>query len=125
MACLYTPQFWSQVIFGKVDCLGYLSPRDKDFFFFFFLRPYQWHIEVPRVGVQSELQPPACVTATATPDLSFDLHHSSWQRQILNPLGEARDKARNLMVPSRIRFHCITTDTPDFIKFLKFQYDKV
>ena len=31
--------------------------------------------------------------ATATPDPSwiFDLHKSSWQRQILNPLIEARD----------------------------------
>ena len=53
-------------------------------------------------------------TATAMPDLScvFDLHHSSWQRRILYPLNEARDRTRNLMVPSRIRFHCATTGTP-------------
>ena len=32
-------------------------------------------MEVPRLGVESELQPPAYATATATPDLShvFDL----------------------------------------------------
>ena len=29
-----------------------------------------------------------------------DLHHSSRQRQILNPLSKARDQTRNLMVPS-------------------------
>ena len=29
--------------------------------------------------------------------------HSSWQRQILNPLSEARDGTYNLVVPSRIR----------------------
>ena len=36
----------------------------------------------------------AYTTATATPDLSHicDLHHSSQQRQILNPLKEARDR---------------------------------
>ena len=29
-----------------------------------------------------------------------DLHHSSWQGHILNPLSEARDGTRNLMLPS-------------------------
>uniref|UniRef100_A0A8D0Q2C6 Uncharacterized protein n=1 Tax=Sus scrofa TaxID=9823 RepID=A0A8D0Q2C6_PIG len=32
-----------------------------------------------------------------------DLHHSSWQCQILNPLRKARDQSHNLMVPSQIR----------------------
>ena len=36
----------------------------------------------------------------------------SRQRWILNPLSEARDGIRNLMVPSRIRFRCATTGTP-------------
>ena len=31
------------------------------------------------------------------------LHHSSWQRWILNPLSEARDRTHSLMVPSQIR----------------------
>ena len=61
-----------------------------------------------------ELQLLAYATATATPDLSlvFDLHHSSWQCQTLNPLSEARDRTRNLMVPSQIRFRCTTVGTP-------------
>ena len=33
-------------------------------------------------------------------------------RRILNPLSEARDQTRNLMVPSRIHFHCAMTGTP-------------
>ena len=55
------------------------------FFFFCFLEPYLQHMEVPRLGVHSELQLLAYATATAMPDLSqvFDLHHSSQQRQIL------------------------------------------
>ena len=37
--------------------------------------------------------------ATATPDLSqvCNLHHSSWQCQILNPLSEARDQTHILV----------------------------
>ena len=33
-----------------------------------FLRPHLWHMEVPRLGVESELYPLAYTTATATPD---------------------------------------------------------
>ena len=36
------------------------------FFFFDFLGPYLWHMEVPRLGVKSDLQLPAYTTATAT-----------------------------------------------------------
>ena len=63
-------------------------------------------MEIPRVGVELELRLLAYVTATVTQDLNHvcDLHHSSWQSQILNPLSKARDRIRNLMVPSWIRF---------------------
>ena len=56
-------------------------------------------MEVPRLGVKSGLQLPAFTTATATPDLNrvCDLHHSSRQCRILNPLSEARDGAPILM----------------------------
>ena len=63
-------------------------------------------MEVPRLGVESELQLPACTTATATWDLSriCDQHHSSEQRQILNPLSEAGDQTRILMGTPQIRY---------------------
>jgi len=50
-------------------------------------------MEVPRLGVELELQLPAHTTATVTADPSLigNLHHSSQQRWILNPLEEARD----------------------------------
>ena len=49
-----------------------------------------------------------------TPDLSriCNLHHSSQQCQTLNPLSEARDRTRNLTVPSQIHFCCARTGTP-------------
>ena len=58
---------------------------------FFFLGPH--HMEVPRLGIESELQLPAYTTATAMWDLSHvcDLHHSSQKCQILNPVTGARD----------------------------------
>ena len=43
---------------------------------------------------------------------------SSRQRQILNPLSEARDWTWNLMVPSWIHFCWATTGTPTFFWYL-------
>ena len=50
-------------------------------FLFFFLGPHLWHMKVPRLGDELELQLPAYAVATATldPSFIFDLHHSSWQ----------------------------------------------
>ena len=41
-----------------------------------------------------------------------NIHHSSWQCRILNPLSEARDWAYNLMVANQIRFCCTKMGTP-------------
>ena len=56
-------------------------------------------MEVPRLGVKSELQLPAYTTATATPDLSciLNLCHSSQLHRILNQLSGARDPTCVLM----------------------------
>ena len=50
-------------------------------------------MEVPRLGIESELQLQAYTTATAMPDMShiWDLQHSSWKCQILNPLSKTRE----------------------------------
>ena len=55
-------------------------------YLFCFLGPHPRHMEVPRLGVQSELQLPAYTTAIAMQDLSCvcNLHHSSWLSS-LNP----------------------------------------
>ena len=77
-------------------------------------------MDVPRLGVQSELQSPTYARATAMLDPSrvCYLRHSSWQRWILNPLSEARDQTQNLMVPSWIRFHRAMTGTPNSLNLL-------
>ena len=80
------------------------------FFFFFFLlvRATPW------LGVESELQLPTYTTATAIRDPSHicNLHHSSRQSRMANPLCEARDQTHILMDPSWIHFHCSATGTP-------------
>ena len=45
----------------------------------YFLGPHLWHMEIPRLAVELELQLPAYTTAIAVLDLSriCDLHHSS------------------------------------------------
>ena len=77
------------------------------FFFFVFLGPCPWHMQVPRLGVESELYLMAYTTATSTPNPSrvCDLHYGSWQCQILNPPREARDRTCIFMDTSQIRFH--------------------
>ena len=66
-----------------------------------------WPMEVPRQGVELELQLPAYTTATATWDPSrfCDLCCSSWQGQMLNPLREAGDGTRILMDTSLVHYH--------------------
>ena len=72
---------------------------DQTDLFFYFLGLHLRHMEVPRPRAESELQQPAYTTTTATPDPSrvCNLHHSSQQRWILNPLLEARDQTHILM----------------------------
>ena len=59
-------------------------------------------MEVPRLGVQSELQLPAYTTATQDWSSVCDLHCSPPQCQIYNPLSEARDQTHILMDTSGV-----------------------
>ena len=63
-------------------------------------------MEVPRLGVELELQLLAYTTAIATQDPRHvcDLHNSSQQRWILNPLSKARDRTHVLMGTSLVRY---------------------
>ena len=76
-------------------------------------------MEIPRLGVQEELQLLAYTTATPTQNPSHisNLHHSSQQHRILNPLSEASGQTCNLMVPNQIRVCCATAGTPRFYVF--------
>ena len=106
--CLYT---WQAL---KTFCL---------FFCFDFLELHPWHTEVPRLRVKSELQLLVTATAKATQGLSHvcELHHSSWQCQILNPLSKVRDRTCIFMDTSRIHFCWTMTGIPhseDFVNSL-------
>ena len=62
-------------------------------------------MEVPRLGGESEPELLVYVTVTAMQDLKHicDLHRSSWQCQIFNPLSKAKDQT--LMDTSWMHFH--------------------
>ena len=78
-------------ILSRVDSSHEL--KWENFTYFFFLWPHPRHMEVPRLGVKSELQLLAYPTATATQDPSpiCHRHHSSRQCLILSLLSKARD----------------------------------
>ena len=101
-----------------ITCMAHSAPSSSlsrcHFFFFFFLGPHPWHVEVPRLGVKSEVQLPSYATATATQDLSriCNLHHSSQQHQILNPLIEAGYWTHILMDASQVCYCWAMTGAP-------------
>ena len=76
-------------------------------FLFCFLGLKVYHMEVLGLGVESELQLPAYITATTMQDLSrvCDLHHSSRQHWILYPLSKARDQTWVLLDSSQVHYH--------------------
>ena len=77
-------------------CVNLLPPPLFFFFLFFWLfRMHLWHMEVPTLEGEKDLQLLAYTTATATAPLDTrricNLHSSSWQRRMLNLLSGARD----------------------------------
>ena len=74
------------------------------FFFLFFLGPHYRHMEVPGLGVESELQLLAYATTIAMPDLSCicNLGCSLPQYRVLDLLNKARDQTSILMDTSQL-----------------------
>ena len=72
-----------------------------DFFVVVFSRPHPRHMEVPRLGVESELWLLAYTTATATPDPSADRHSPPKQNfqakmvSVVNSINHARKSAQS------------------------------
>ena len=101
--CLISLLIEVQLIYNVVIDSG-VSTR---FIFFFLFCPFR---AMPTAYGSSQARD-RIGTATATPDLGrvCDLHHSSWQCRILNPLSEARDRTLVLMDAS---WACYTMGTP-------------
>ena len=86
----------------------------KIIFFFVFLGPHPWHIELPKLGVKSTVAAGlnhSYGNSSSEPCIC-NLHHSWWQRQILTPLSKARDHTCTLTDASQICFHWATTGSP-------------
>ena len=86
------------------------------FFFFLPFGPHSRNMEVPRLGVEWELQLLSDTTAIAIRALSFirNLYHSSQQCRTPDPLSEAKDRTHILMDTSQICFLCATTEIRSF-----------
>ena len=74
------------------------------FFSFVFLGLHPRHMEVLRLGVESELQLPVYAIAMGTLDLSpfCELSHSSQQHRVFDPLSEVRDRTHILLNNSQV-----------------------
>ena len=96
------------------------------FFLFFFLGLHLQPMEVPRLGVEVELQLLASTIATATPDPShiWDLCCSSRQCRILNLLSGARDQTHILMDLIRFCYSCTTVGTRSYFSLLVFSFQE-
>ena len=97
-------------VFSILSMKLFLNSRTQDFLLYFsrnfillfyvFLGLHPWHMEVPSLGVELEMQLLVYTIATATPDLSCricDLDHSLQQCRLFNPLSEARGQTCILM----------------------------
>ena len=83
------------------------------FLSFVFLGPHLQHMEVPWLGVElKQLLAYATAIAALDPSRVCDLHHSSPQCWIPNPLSKARDGTQVLMDIVRFINHWATMGTP-------------
>ena len=66
-------------------------------FYFLFLGPHSWHVGVPRIRVESQLQPLAYTTATRTWDFSCicNLHYSSRLTAVPDPRPTEQSEGLN------------------------------
>ena len=96
--------------------LAFLSVSLSLSFFFFLFRATLVAYGSPRLWVKSKLHLPAYATVIATwgPSHICNLHHSSWQCWIPDPLSKARDRTHILMDTSQICFHFIQWELMHF-----------
>ena len=86
-----------------------INTQKSAIFFFCFSGLLLQHMEIPKLGVKSELQ----LHTVCDPSHFYILNHSSRQCPSPNPLCEARDGTRILLMnTSWIHFCFTTTGTP-------------
>ena len=90
----------------------FLFPLYSFAFFFFRATPAAYGSSQARGRIRATAAGLHIATATGDPSHNLDLHHSSPQHWILNPLSKARDRTHILLDTSWIHFHCATMGTP-------------
>ena len=89
MLSVYFQRKAIEMLCGLLKTIPFIPPPFFSFFFFFcFLEKHLWHMEVPSLGVESEMQLLAYTTETAVLEP--------------NPLSEAKGRTHILMDTSRV-----------------------
>ena len=105
--------FLSKWVVLKVVSVDNVRTDMQVLFVFCLLGPqHPLFMEVPRLWVKLELLPLAYATAMPALSSVCDLHHSSQQCRILNPMNEARNRTCILMEASQIHFCWAMTGIP-------------
>ena len=78
-----------------------------------------------RGGIGAAAAGQTTATATRDPSCICDLHRSSLQGRILNPLSEARDRTRVLMDISEVHHRRVTRGAPHFFLMPSNKYSLV
>ena len=112
----YDIWFWYYVTFYRTEKHIYPNTIKIIFYYLFILLfralPMAYWGSQARGPIRAIAASLHHTTAKPGPSCLWDLHCSSWQHQILNPLSEDRDQTWNFMVPSRICFHCTLMGIP-------------
>ena len=102
---LFHTSYWFTGTFLKGET-EYQTQRRENVFFVavVFLGLHLWHMEVPRLGAESEVHPLAYATATAMPVWAASATYATGHGNAgaFNPLSEARDWTHVLMDTSQI-----------------------
>ena len=70
-----------------------------------FLGPQLWHVEIPRLGIELELQLLAFATDTEMWDRAASATYTTRQCCILNPLSKARNQTCIFMDTGWVCYH--------------------
>ena len=91
------------------------------FHFFFFLGLHLWQMEVPGLGVESELKLLAYAIATLNPNCICNIYCSLWQHWVLNPLSHQGTHIK-LLTSHCVCVHVYNIYTYIHIHIYTFQY---
>ena len=103
-----------------INCIFYFGQRICSVLFIYLFRAAPLAYKCSQAG--GRIGAVAVGLYHRDPSRVYDVHYSSWQRQILSPLGKARDRTCFPMDTSHIHFCWTMTGTSYFVLFNPFKF---